>query len=220
MARGKSNESNKVKKSSNTQSNRKRVSKDKKKPDAAVEKKSKDAAVQKKINGPAKAKLERIAKWETPENLILLEGWARDGLTIEQIAINMGFKAKSTLYEYIKVSSNISNALKKGKEVADYEVENGLFKKACGHKEVVKKPIKMKRSLFDPETGKKYAEEEFINYVEEEVYIAPDTMADMFWLKNRCPEKWREKNELKVEADVEQSGGVIMLAPRLEEDDE
>lgn len=219
MARGKKNEPDKAKKPSNSKSNPKRISKNEKKPIAAAEEKSKDAAVQKKINGPAKAKLERIAKWETPENLILLEGWARDGLTIEQIAINMGFKAKSTLYEYIKVSSNISNALKKGKEVADYEVENGLFKKACGHKEVVKKPIKMKRQLFDPETGKKYAEEEYIDYVEEEVYIAPDTIADMFWLKNRCPEKWRERNELKVDADVEQSGGVIMLAPRLDEDD-
>ena len=180
MARGNKNESDKAKKPGNTQSNSKRVSKTKKKPDAAVEKKSKDAPVQKKINGPAKAKLERIAKWETPENLILLEGWAREGLSIEQIAFNMGFKAKSTLYEYMKSSSAISNALKKGKEVTDYCVENALFAAA----------------------------------------MAGNVTAQIFWLKCRQPEKWRERNELKVEADVEQSGGVILLAPRLEEDDE
>lgn len=175
MARGNKNESDKAKKPGNTQSNSKRVSKTKKKPVAAEGKE----APKKKINGPAKAKLERIAKWETPENLILLEGWAREGLSIEQIALNMGFRAKSTLYDYMKSSSAISNALKKGKEVTDYCVENALFAAA----------------------------------------MAGNVTAQIFWLKCRQPDKWRERNELKVEADVEQSGGVIMLAPRLEEDD-
>ena len=81
----------------------------------------------------AKGKYE---KWLTAEGLTLLEGWARDGLTDEQIAKNMGISRK-TLYEWIQKFSDISNALKKGKEIADYMVENALFKKATEEKNVV-----------------------------------------------------------------------------------
>ena len=41
----------------------------------------------------------KYQKWLEPEGLLLLEGWARDGLTDEQIAHNMGVTAK-TLYEW------------------------------------------------------------------------------------------------------------------------
>lgn len=74
----------------------------------------------------AKGKYQR---WLEPDGLTLLEGWARDGLTDEQIAHNMGIN-KSTLYDYKNKHSEISDALKKGKEVVDYEVENALLKKA------------------------------------------------------------------------------------------
>ena len=43
----------------------------------------------------------KYQKWLEPENLILLEGWARDGLTDEQIAHNMGI-AYSTFKEWKK----------------------------------------------------------------------------------------------------------------------
>jgi hypothetical protein len=78
----------------------------------------------------------------------------------------------------------------------------------------------MKRALYDPETGKKYAEEEYIEYVEEEVYIPPDTAADIFWLKNRCPDKWRDKIEQQQEISVDENSGVIFLAPVLEKNRE
>ena len=55
----------------------------------------------------AKGKYE---KWLKEENLLLLEGWARDGLTDEQIAKNMGITAK-TLWEWKKRYGNICNAL-------------------------------------------------------------------------------------------------------------
>lgn len=67
--------------------------------------------------------------WLTPDGLILLEGWARDGLTDEQIASNVGITAK-TLYEWKNKYSEICESLKKGKEVVDFEVENALLKKA------------------------------------------------------------------------------------------
>ena len=71
----------------------------------------------------AKAKWE---KWLKPENLTLLQGWARDGLTNDQIAKKMGI-VRSTLQSWIKTHEDISNALKKGKEVVDAEIENSLI---------------------------------------------------------------------------------------------
>lgn len=70
-------------------------------------------------------------KWLDNEGLILLEGWARAGLTDEQIARNMGI-SPVTLYDYKNKYPKISNALKKGKEVVDYAVENALLKQAIG----------------------------------------------------------------------------------------
>ena len=68
-------------------------------------------------------------KWLDADGLILLQGWARDGLTDEQIAHNIGISTV-TLYDWKKKFPNISNALKKGKEVVDFAVENALLKKA------------------------------------------------------------------------------------------
>jgi transposase-like protein len=67
--------------------------------------------------------------WKSHDGLLLIEGWARDGLTDEQIAHNIGITT-STLYEWKKKYSEISDALKKTKEVVDREVENALYKKA------------------------------------------------------------------------------------------
>jgi hypothetical protein len=68
--------------------------------------------------------------WLTEEGLLLIEGWARDGLTDEQIAHNMGV-AYSTLREWRDKYPALSAALKKKKDIVDRQVENALFKKAC-----------------------------------------------------------------------------------------
>ncbi len=134
----------------------------------------------------------RIHEWTEPEKLLLLEAWARDGLTIEQIAGNMGIH-RDTLNEWRKKSDVISAALKKGKEVADIIVENALYKKAIGFKETVKKPMKIKH--VDYVDGKRNREYEEIIETEEEIFIPPDTTAQIYWLKNRKPEQWRDKPE-------------------------
>ena len=75
----------------------------------------------------------KFQKWLEPDGLLLLEGWARDGLTDEQIASNCGITA-STLYDWKGKYSEISEALKKGKEVVDIQVENALLKRALGYR--------------------------------------------------------------------------------------
>ncbi|MCW8089999.1 small terminase subunit [Lactobacillus jensenii] len=68
-------------------------------------------------------------KWLEPENLVLLTGWKRNGLTDEQIAHNIGVSRK-TLFIWAKQHAPIGNALKKGREVTRLEVENKLFERA------------------------------------------------------------------------------------------
>lgn len=71
----------------------------------------------------------KYAYWLTDEGLTLIQGWAREGLTNEQIAHNMGI-SRETLNQWRKKYPAISDTLKKGKEVVDFEVENALLNKA------------------------------------------------------------------------------------------
>lgn len=97
----------------------------------------------------------KVSDWLEDDKLTLLEGWARDGLTNEQIAYNIGINPK-TLYEWKKKESKISNILKAGREVIDYQVENALLKNA----------------------------------------LEGNVTAQIFWLKNRKKNEWREKIEI------------------------
>lgn len=115
--------------------------------------------------------------------LILIEGWARDGLTDEQIYNNLGI-SKDSFYKYKKQYSDFSDSLKRGKEIVDYEVENALLKRALGYE-------------YDEIT---YENGEEVKRVTKQV--APDTTAQIFWLKNRKADKWRDKK------DVEHSGEI------------
>lgn len=71
----------------------------------------------------------RYQKWLESENLILLEGWKRNGLTDEQIAGNMGISI-NTLNKWKQRFVQIRQALKMGHETANLAVERELFKKA------------------------------------------------------------------------------------------
>lgn len=106
----------------------------------------------------AKGKYE---KWLTQESLLKIQGWARDGLTDDVIADNIGI-SRSTLYEWKRKYTDISDALKESKEVADRKVENALFNSAVG---------------FVGPNGK---------------YYPPNITAMIFWLKNRKPNNWRD----------------------------
>ena len=137
-----------------------------------------------------------IAEWIEPDKLLLLEAWARDGLTDEQIAGNMGITVRS-LYNWKKKSIPIFQSLKVGKEVADIEVENALRKKALGFREI--EQTVSTRKIVEYENGKRIREITEPVVTEVEKYYPPDTTAQIFWLKNRKPKQWREKQEQKVD---------------------
>lgn len=128
-------------------------------------------------------------EWLEPDGLLLLQGWARDGLTEKQISEKMGI-SYSTFNEWKARFPQIPEALKKTKEIVDREVEAALYNSAVGAHYTVKKPIKLKKTMRD---GTKMIEEEHIEYVEEDVFIPPQNVAQFFWLKNRKPKDWRDK---------------------------
>ena len=99
----------------------------------------------------------------------------------------------TTFKEYLNRFPSIRAALKRGKAPVDYEVENALYKRATGYTVKLKKPIKVKTTKRI--TGKGEVTEERIEYADEEQYIPPDTTAQIFWLKNRRPDKWRDKRD-------------------------
>lgn len=142
------------------------------------------------------------SKWGThvKDKLILVEGWARDGLTNEQIAEKLGI-GKTTFYKYLEEHVELSELLKRGKEVVDTEVENALLQKALGGKEKLLKPVKLKQVIYS-DAGKKLKEFEEIVMVEEEVLITPDTTAQIFWLKNRKPGVWRDKTAVEHSGEI------------------
>ncbi|WP_278681528.1 transposase [Paraclostridium bifermentans] len=116
--------------------------------------------------------------------LTLVEGWARDGLTDEQIAKNLGI-SKDSFYKYKKQYSDFSDSLKKGKEIIDYEVENALLKRALGYE-------------YDEVTFEHGEETKRVTK-----QVAPDTTAQIFWLKNRKPDKWRDKQVVESNNTIE-----------------
>lgn len=140
----------------------------------------------------------RVLEWLEEDKLKLLEGWARNGLTNDQIAKNIGVNPK-TIYDWMNKEPKIKEALKKGKEVVDLEVENALYKKAIGYNVEIQKAFKLKDIIYN-ENGKKISETERIEYAKEEVHVPADTTAQIFWLKNRKRNEWRDKQEVSVNA--------------------
>lgn len=99
--------------------------------------------------------------WLTEEGLILLTGWATDGLTNEEIAEKMQVSVP-TFYRWQREEPAIKTALRSGKDVVDYKVEGSLLKAA----------------------------------------LSGNVTAQIFWLKNRRPDKWRDQpQEIRISDD-------------------
>ena len=128
--------------------------------------------------------------WLTPEGLLKIEGWARDGLTDEQIAENAGINP-ATLYVWKKKYPEISETLKRGKEVVDRQVENALLKRALGYEyEEVKE--KFEGNVMTERTVTKKE-------------VIPDVTAQIFWLKNRKREAWADRQNIELSQPIDDS---------------
>lgn len=137
----------------------------------------------------------KFAEWLEPNNLIRLQGWARDGLTDEQMAENMGI-GLSTFYEWKNKFPEIAEALKDGKDVADRNVENALYKSALGYETTEESWEE------DPKTGEKKNVKKTIKKVQ------PNVTAQIFWLKNRKRKAWRDRIDNTITGE---DGGAVKV---------
>lgn len=145
-------------------------------------------------------------KWIEPNHLLILGAWARDGLTDEDIAHNIGI-SRSTLKEWKKKIPAISATLNTNKAIADIRVENALFKKAIGctvEEKVISKIKNPDGTVIETERT-----------VERE--LPPDTTAGIFWLKNRKPKDWRDKQEVELSGNVGMTDALKKARERVNE---
>lgn len=128
----------------------------------------------------------KYQEWLEPEGLLKLEGWARDGLTDEQIAENIGI-GYSTLQTWKSKYQDIRDTLKRGKEVVDRQVENALLKRALGYR-------------YDEVTIEGGVETKRVTKE-----VIPDTTAQIFWLKNRKRETWADRQSIEMSTPIDES---------------
>lgn len=153
--------------------------------------------IKKGVSLMAKAK---YAEWLTPEGLLKIEGWARDGLIDREIANKIGISER-TFTEWKSKFPIMSSVLKKGKDVIDRQVENALLKRALGYEytETTREAVK------DPDTGD--VEMRVTKKVTKQV--VPDTTAQIFWLKNRKPDKWRDKPAYEDTSELDKLDAIL-----------
>ena len=126
----------------------------------------------------------KLDTWLTDAGLTTLKGLARKGCSDTDIANAIGV-SRSTFMLWKKNNKAISDAVRDGKLVADMNVENALYQRAIGYSYQEIKDTMYK----DKETGE-------LTVNKREVvtkHVAGDTTAQMFWLKNRRPDDWKDK---------------------------
>ena len=136
----------------------------------------------------------KVVDWITEDGLKRINSWARDGLTNAQIAYNIGI-VEATLYRWQNEYPEVKKAIKDGKRPVDFEVENQLLRNAMG---------------YEYEETRSYMEEQPDGSHKRKVdthtrYALPNVTAQIFWLKNRKPNQWSDRQV------VEHSGEVNIL---------
>lgn len=133
----------------------------------------------KKSNAGRKSKYETHVK----PYLHLITQWCKNGSTEAQIYKKLKV-GKDGFYDYKKKYKELSEALKIGKDDSDDLVESALYKRAVGYS-------------YD-EVREEYDGDVLIKKTVVRKQEAPDTTAQIFWLKNRRPDRWRNNDRLEI----------------------
>lgn len=144
--------------------------------------------------------------------------WAEKGASQAEIAGKLNL-AVSTFKLYLSKGekgeepyTDLSDCFRTACEVPDDNVETALYKSAIGYNAKVAKTFKVKDVIYDETTGKKLRETEKLVSAFDEVHVPANVTAQMFWLANRKPDRWRYKPE-PVNDDEDGGTGVVELPP-------
>ena len=137
----------------------------------------------KKQKHPGGRPTEYNAKYHVP----WAQSLAREGKTHDEIAEILGIN-RATFYRWKEKHQEFCDAINEGREATDAIVEDSLYKRAIGGK------VKETRKIMTKDE-KDGVERKHSEIIEVEREVLPDTAAAIFWLKNRQPDKWRDKRE-------------------------
>lgn len=125
-----------------------------------------------------------VDEWRTPTRLELLKCWARD-FSFTDIAAKIGVSIQ-TLKAWRDKYPEIEEAIREGKEIVDYRVENALLKVALGYTTTDVKTI-----ISPPDKNGNRA----IRVEKTEREVPPNPTAIMCWLNNRKPDQWKRNRD-------------------------
>lgn len=150
-----------------------------------------------------------VDDWLTDDGLLLLESWARDGYTMMDISNKIGID-NDVFLRWKDRYPEIREAVGKGKELVDYQVENALLKSALGYKTQEVKVTTTMRYGKVVETVKEVLDKE----------VAPNVSAIQMWLYNRQKDKWKNMNAAKnVFDDLEEDTSIEITVTRANKDE-
>lgn len=124
---------------------------------------------------------ERKAFWLSPDGIILISQWRREGIPLEEIALKYIGIGSTTLWRWTKESDDLQTALGISKDVTDGKVEQALLKRALGYDydeittELVEGQMRVTKKIRK--------------------HVSPDVKACLSWLFSRRPDRWRAQQE-------------------------
>ncbi len=119
---------------------------------------------------------------------MLVEMYAREGMIESDMAKKLGVHV-GTFEVYKNTIPEFYEALKRGKAPIDFQVENALLKRALGYTFT-----EIKREIEKGDCGVVSVKSTTETIKE----VVPDVTAQIFWLKNRNPQRWRDMKNVDI----------------------
>jgi len=101
---------------------------------------------------------------------------------------------RETLDTWRHEYSDLFDTIKSAKEKADDRVEKSLYKNATGYNYKAQKPMTVSDGNGDG------SHIELVDYTE---HVPAQTVAQIFWLKNRRPDRWRDRQQIEHSGEID-----------------
>ena len=153
-----------------------------------------------------------------PDKLDSVRGWCMQGSTDAEIMQMLGI-SRETFYKWKREKIEFADALKRGKDIANGELLNSAFRQSTGFYVPTVAVVKLKKPVMIGQepilvdepvivdgkplmVGGKLVYEEVAEVVPTQEYVEPNGTMNIFMLKNRMPDVYKDKHE------IEHSGGI------------
>jgi len=145
---------------------------------------------------------DNFVKWTSPEGLIKIRGMRRDGMTLKDVGMAIGI-GPATLRKWRNDCAELDAALREGKEIVDYKVEDALIRAALGYQTKTVTVTEIFRY------GKLAERQKMVETSE----VAPNVTAIQTYLYNRMPDKWKKNRDEITDID-DMDGGIQITVTR------